>query len=850
MSLSSSGWLEVDSLFPVDHPRPTNDFTPFLPDTIEQGIHQRFEQMTLLYPNHPAIKTPLEEWSYAELNYQANRVAHLILAEESDSNQVGLLLPHGASMIGAMLGVLKASKIYVPLDPGFPTSRLTFMAKDAEIGLLITNDATEAIANDFELTGCRQLNLDQLAPTLTVANPDLPVDPKNPAYILYTSGSTGQPKGILFGHRNLLHTIMCLTNALHFGHNDRLTQFHSTSFAASVVDIYCSLLNGGTLYPWDVKRFGFTGLADWLISQEITSFQWIPTPFRHFVDSLAVDSLLGDTLSGYPLDKNELFSHLRLVVMASEPLTIQEVERFRHHFPATCLLVNQMGTSESYNYRLFFLDQITIQKENHPFEGHTVPAGYPVSSKREVLILNEAGKPVETGETGEIAIRSPYMSLGYWRRPELNQAKFRQIDNDLNTPIYLTGDLGYLQPDGCLIHLGRRDFQVKIRGYRVEVGEIERRLCEFSDISDAVVHMLQNQSGEQELIAYIVPTAKGVFQSDVWRTHLAQQLPDYMIPADFVELTTLPTTDTGKLDRNALPLPPNTGTKFDRPASSLPLAHQPQTETERRVAQIWQETLQVEPIGLHDNFFALGGHSLKQAQMLQQVQNSFGRSLPFAQFIQSPTIAALATWLEQDGERPPTGDTQVADTDTPIPDGLWQGIVNRVCQILALYAPGLKSLRVWLHRMRGVSIGENVAIGTAAIIETSYPRLVSIGNNSSLGIRTVIIGHFVDGLGATPIQEGTPVHAAREEEYQQKRGNKSVVIEDDVFIGPMVTILPQVTIGRGSVVAAGSVVNQSVPPQTMVQGNPAKPVARCPVPLNGKTTYEAFLAALEFPPEE
>lgn len=367
------------------------------------------------------------------------------------------------------------------------------------------------------------------------------------------------------------------------------------------------------------------------------------------------------------------------------------------------------------------------------------------------------------------------------------------------------------------------------------MGEIERRLGELPQIGEAVVHVRQRQDGEQELVAYVVAASGTTTTLAHLRDHLAKHLPDHMIPARFCQIESLPLTDTGKLDRNALS---SLDSQLGRDAGRLTGQ---MTELEKVVAAICHDILRLKRISNNDNLFEVGANSLTMAQLLQRINRQFDRQLPFSALIQTPTISGIAEWLDGGAEAQRVAESKagLADTDTPIPDGLWQGILNRVCQILALYAPGRKSTRVWLHRQRGVSIGQNVAIGTAAIIETSYPRLVSIGNNSSLGIRTVIIGHFVDGLGATPVVKNS-------DRQTDVMAGKSVIIEDDVFVGPMVTILPNVTIGRGAVVAAGSVVNQSVPSRVMVQGNPAKPIARCPIPLNGKTTYEEFLSGLEF----
>ncbi len=349
---------------------------------------------------------------------------------------------------------LKAHKAYVPLDPNFPKERLRIMLEDAQPAVLLTDDRHMGLAEELAGEQVRIINTSSVKRHADAPDPRVPCDPLDRAYILYTSGSTGRPKGMAFLHRNLLHTTMCLTNRLFFSPSDRVTWLHSASFSASVVDLYCCLTNGGTLYPWDAKTQGFTRLAAWLDSERVTTFQWIPSAFRQFLRTVPEDFV---------------FQNIRIVVMASEPLTVREVELFRRHFPPGSHLVNQLGTSESYNYRLYAVDH------HIPVENANVAGGYAVSEDRQVVILDENRRELPPGSVGEIGIQSDYMSAGYWNDEPLTRSKFIRIDG-AGTPVYLTGDVGKLEPDGCLLHLGRKDFQVKIRGYRVELAEVDHVL--------------------------------------------------------------------------------------------------------------------------------------------------------------------------------------------------------------------------------------------------------------------------------------------------------------------------------------------------------------------------------------
>ena len=342
--------------------RRPSDFIEFHQESIQQGIHQRFEEQVRLRPLSTALKTRDESRTYAETNGFANSIAAEILATAgTELAQAAILLPNTCEFIIAMLAALKAHKAYVPLDVNFPKDRLKIMLEDAEPVVLLTDDPHMAMAGEFAGRQARIINISRIKRDAAAPNPQVPCEPLDRAYILFTSGSTGRPKGIAFLHRNLLHTTMCLTNYLFFAPSDRVTWLHSASFSSSVVDIYCCLTNGGTLYPWDMKTQGFTGMAEWLVQEKVTTFQWIPSAFRQFLRTVPEDFV---------------FQDIRIVVMASESLTLREVELFRRHFPVGSHLVNQVGTSESYNYRLYPVDH------HIPIESVNVAGGYSVSEDR------------------------------------------------------------------------------------------------------------------------------------------------------------------------------------------------------------------------------------------------------------------------------------------------------------------------------------------------------------------------------------------------------------------------------------------------------------------------------------
>ena len=591
-----------------------SDFLAFPAEAINQGIHERFEKQVRLYPRNVALKSRDTAYTYAETNGFANSIAQEIMSVGGrQSGRVAVLLPNTVELILAILGVLKARKAYVPLDRSFPRDRMRAMLEDADPVVLLTDDQHMGLATELAGKEVQIVNMSQVKYCADAPDPQLRCDPMDLAYILYTSGTTGRPKGIAFVHRNLLHTTMCLINELFFSASDRVTWLHSPCFGSSVVDIYCCLMAGATLCPWDVKAQGFTGMTDWLVREKITTFQWIPSAFRQFARAVP---------------DGTVFHDIRIAVMAGEPLTLREVELFRRHFPVGSHLVNQVGTAESYNYHLYRVDH------HIPMEDANVPVGYPVSEDRQVLILDEDHQALPAGSVGEIAIKSNYMSVGYWRNEPLTRTKFIRLGGD-DTPVYLTGDLGKFEPDGCLMHLGRKDFQLKIRGCRIEVAEVEHALTAVPGIADSAVWVAPNRLGESQLVGYIVPKAPGEFDQQAAEEHLRLRLPDYMVPRHYVTLDALPTLPAGKVDRNALPNP------FHEVPSRTETAPIQGGQRELEMVALFEEVLQVEGIALDSDFIKMGGDSLLMAILLHRIYQSYGVEINLDRFLDSPTPARL-----------------------------------------------------------------------------------------------------------------------------------------------------------------------------------------------------------------
>jgi amino acid adenylation domain-containing protein len=650
----------VDRAF---HPKGT--YVEFGAQEVEQSLGRRFEEQVRKHRDRVAIKVHGEggprrrrQWTYDELNRAANRLAHAILSRGGEEAPVALLVNEAAPTIAGMLGVLKAGRIFVTLDPGYPAERLAYMLRDSGAGLVLTlgkdtgSGAVDRreLAAHFGLSSDRLIDLEEvMAPGsgLPDENPGVEVPPEALAYIIYTSGSMGQPKGIAFDHRSVLAGIRNYTNAFHISAADRLTLLHSISFSSAMVDILCALLNGASLYPWNVKVEGLAGLEQWLVEEAVTICDWVPTPFRYFVDALG-----GETH----------FPHLRLVVLASEAVTRREVDLYREHFAPGCILVNRLGATETYNYRLYFLDHDT------PLEGNLVPAGYAVPDKQ-VLLLDESGQEVRPGEPGEIVVRSRYLARGYWRQPELTAAAFRPDPEGGEERLYWTGDVGLMHEDGLLEYLGRKDFQVKIRGFRIEMAEIERALREIETIKDAVVvaepanagdvaltpGTMASDPGEKHLVGYIIPADRHAPTSRELRQMLSRTLPDYMIPSAFLALDEIPLTPSGKVDRKALPQAAarrhaaatgSAGRNGDLGPGQQPgVLLEPRDEMERRMARAWQQVLGRQQVGVRDNFFELGGHSMSAVRLLVEIERQFGQKLAPPTFYQYPTVEELTRLL-------------------------------------------------------------------------------------------------------------------------------------------------------------------------------------------------------------
>jgi len=600
--------------------RPTNEFKEFEHAVIEQSIPHRFEKIVQQFPDRIAVKMRKETVSYSALNTAANRVARVILAEPAEqSKPVGLLLGKGIAQIVTMLGVLKAGKFFVLLDPLLPRSRIAEVLDDAQVDLLITDRTYLSLGGMVRGEDCRLMDVQSLDRDIPTDNVCLKISPKALAAIVYTSGSSGNPKGVLQSHQNLLHRIKLYTHEYHICAHDRINLL-SFGTSSAITNTLCALLNGATLLLFDVRREGVAGLASWL-SQEEISVCWISSPlFRN----------LCKTLQG-----EERFPSLRLIGVRSESVYKTDFELYKKYFPRTCLFSSSLSSTESGTLSIYFADHDT------EIAGNEVPVGYPVADK-EILILDDQGKEAGLNQVGEIVVRSQYLSPGYWRRPDLTDAKFKQDPKGSDHWLCFTGDRGLMLPDGCLIFKGRKDSRVKVRGYGVEIAEVERVLRRHGAVGEAVVVQQQNESDETRLVAYFTCSNPAVPSVSELRRFMNKHLPDYMVPSVFYLLQTIPLTPNGKVDRKALPAP-----DMCRPVLDATYVA-PRGPEEKILAGIWSEVLGVKDIGVYDVFFDLGGHSLQAARLVARIHDAFKVEVPLENFFfDTPTIAALTDYIEQ-----------------------------------------------------------------------------------------------------------------------------------------------------------------------------------------------------------
>ena len=501
----------------------------------------------------------------------------------------------------------------MPLDPSFPKSRISATIEHSQAKLLVADRQNLALAREVSQNLCGILEDESVDPLTLDEDLRLKLSPSSLAGIVYTSGSTGEPKGVVLDHRALLHNGMRqgLVAAVSVG--DRVTLLTAGTANAISTTVF-TLFSGATLCPFNVAAEGVTRMAEWLLREKI-SIGLVPSPlFRRFCASL---------------QRDECFPDLRVLRLTSESVYKTDVDLYKRHFSRHCIFINGLNATEMGPVTACSLDHDTILTDND------LPVGYALPGI-EVLLLDEAGRKVGLNELGEIAIRSRYLSRGYWRSPDLTNAKFSPDTQGADEVIYRTGDAGVMLADGRLVHKGRKDSRVKIRGHGVDIVEVQKQLLSHPDVVEAIVVTLKNELGELELIAYFTSRVQPPPPVSALRRFLLEKLAAHMIPSHFVTLDELPLTPNGKINRAALPLPVPLSSNADE--SQTP----PRNAIEAKVLDIWKKVLKVQGIGTTDDFFDRGGDSLAAVELSAAIEAEFGINLVPGMLVEAPTIEKLA----------------------------------------------------------------------------------------------------------------------------------------------------------------------------------------------------------------
>ena len=599
------------------------------------SIHELFEAQVERTPEAIAVVLEERQLTYEELNRRANQLAnHLRLLGVGPEVPVGICLKHSLEMVVGLLGILKAGGVYVPLDPAYPKERLAFILEDAEPSVLLTQ---EPLLGGFPELKAKVVCLDSDWKAIAeedAENPICSTMPENVAYVIYTSGSTGRPKGVLISHGSIAEHCLDVQKYYELDSTDKVLQFASLSFDLSLEQVLPTLIVGATLV---------------MMSTDV----WRPAEFHKRISEFGTTVLNVPTgfwqeLAREWADLSELVPNIqpRVFVVGGDAMLPQFLAMWDRTPVSSTRLINAYGPTETTITATVF--DITSRLREHSTP-QRIPIGRPLAN-RETYILNKYGDAVPVGVPGELHIGGACLARGYLNRADLTAEKFlpNPFSGEPGTRLYKTGDLARYLSDGNIEFLGRIDHQVKIRGFRVELGEIEAALRQHPAVRETVVLARENAPGEKLLVAYVVARRESQPTAGELRVFLKEKLPDYLMPAVFVPLDTLPLMPNGKIDRGALPEP---GRARSEPGRALVA---PRNALELQLTSLWEEVLGVRPIGVTDNFFELGGHSLAAVRLFALIEKRLGKKVPLATVFQGATVEHLANILRQHAKMAPS----------------------------------------------------------------------------------------------------------------------------------------------------------------------------------------------------
>jgi amino acid adenylation domain-containing protein len=583
----------------------------------ESTISQLFEQQVARTPEAIAVVSSGRSLTYSELLCRSNQLArYLQQLNVRPETLVGIAVERSVEMIVGLLAILKAGGAYVPIDPSYPVQRITLMIEDSDVPVIL---ATERTRSRLGKTARHIVSIDGDADAIA-GNGTHPifgmVTGQNLAYVIYTSGSTGKPKGVMIENRNVVNFFSGMDQVIGSDPGVWLA-VTSISFDISVLELFWTLTRGFQVIIHGDEGTGT--IPDEIRNHGVTHMQSTPSLAR----MIAVDP---DGLAS--------LGRLRKLVLGGEELPPSLVRQLRKEFHGE--MQNMYGPTET-----------TIWSTTFRINGDSdiIPIGKPIVNTQ-VYVLDSGLQPVSSGEAGDLFIGGEGVARGYWQRPDLTAEKFLNDPFRPGNRMYRTGDIARFLPDGNLEFLGRADFQVKLRGFRIEFGEIEAVLENQAGVGQAVVVAREFKPEDKRLVAYVVPKPGAELETADLRAALAAALPEYMVPSSLVLVASLPLTANGKIDRNAL----QNLSALEKECDRAPDV--PSNELERVIAQAWKEALGVDRVGLNENFFDLGAHSLIVAEVHIQLQQLLGRDLSLVDLFQFPTVTALANHLNGEEAAP------------------------------------------------------------------------------------------------------------------------------------------------------------------------------------------------------
>jgi len=580
-----------------------------------KGVAQLVAEQAFRTPDALALHAGADSISYEELDRKANPLAHYLISLGVGSESiVGICLERSPEAVVCALAVFKAGGAYLPLDPAYPRERLSMMLNDAQPRVVLT---TSEMAGHISEGNWKVVVLDdarkQIESFSTTA-PSISSEPENLAYVIYTSGSTGEPKGVEITNASLMNLIEWHQHAFGITAHDRASLLASVGFDASVWETWPYLTAGASLHlPTNEMRVSPELLRDWVVQERI-SISFLPTVLAESLMSLSWpdETSLQFLLTGADT--------LRRFPTADLPFAV-----INNYGPTECTVVATSGVVTP-----------GLDRELLPTIGRPI-------SNTSIYILDSEMKQVPVGEAGEIYIGGSGVARGYLNRPELTGERFvrDRFSGDSNARLYRTGDIGRLLSNGEIAYVGRVDDQIKVLGYRIEPNEIIAALNRHPDVEASVVVARSVDCSEKQLAAYVVASGENELTADSLREFLRLELPDYMVPPVFVRIDSLPLTQNGKIDRDALPAPDASNTLWEQDFTA------PRTPLEERLAEMLSSLLGIEAVSVNDNFFLLGGHSLLGTQLIGQIRGAFGVDLALRSLFDSPTIAELAIEVEE-----------------------------------------------------------------------------------------------------------------------------------------------------------------------------------------------------------